>query len=397
MNAQQKGIIALIKSAIDGQAYPLPKAFDIDQAVEIAKRHKIIALIYYGAVNCSIDRNCDAMVKLFQYTVRTLAVVKKQHMEIERIITAFEATGIEYLPMKGVVLQKYYPKAEMRTMGDADILIRMEQYERIRQIMISLGFVFQYESDHELVWQRNHIMVELHKRVMTSYNGDFYKYFSDGWKFAKKTSVDKTGYELSDEDFYIYMFVHFTKHYRVSGIGIKHLVDLWVFWREKQGLDKAYIDGELRKINLFTFHENVMSTICSWFADGEWTDKDEYISQVIFDSGEYGVTENTEASRILRESVKLGAHWKVKFRDFWKVIFPSYAEMCKKYIAVKKVPVLLPVYWGIRWCDIPLHEREKLARYIRRRNASSERNVNKRKQALAFVGLDFYHEDQIEA
>jgi len=395
MNAQQKGIITLIKSAIDGQAYPLPEAFDIDQAVKEALKHKIIALIYYGAINCGIDRKCDAMTKLFQYTARTLAIVKKQQMEIDRVIKAFEANGIEYLPMKGVVLQKSYYKAEMRSMGDVDVLIRMEQYETIQQIMMSLGFAFQYESDHELVWSHNHIMIELHKRVMTSYNADFYKYFGDGWKFAKKISADKTGYRLSDEDFYVYMFVHFTKHYRVSGIGIKHLVDLWVFLRDKPDMDKDYIRGELVKINLLDFHENVMDTIRLWFADGELTEKTDYISQVIFSSGEYGSENNSELSRILRESVKLGSRKAAKWHDFWNRVCPPYAEMCKAYCVVRKVPVLLPVFWGIRWGEIFLLKRKRLHRFFDN-NIYSEKRINNRKKALELVGLDFYAEDQIQ-
>ena len=33
-----------------------------------------------------------------------------------------------------------YPKTEMRVMSDADILIRTEQYDKIRPIMVELGY-----------------------------------------------------------------------------------------------------------------------------------------------------------------------------------------------------------------------------------------------------------------
>lgn len=39
---------------------------------------------------------------------------------------AFDAGGIDYMPLKGSILKDLYPRHEMRMMGDADILIRME-------------------------------------------------------------------------------------------------------------------------------------------------------------------------------------------------------------------------------------------------------------------------------
>ena len=42
--------------------------------------------------------------------------------------------------LKGALLREMYPEADMRLMGDVDILIKSEQYDGIRQIMLDLGF-----------------------------------------------------------------------------------------------------------------------------------------------------------------------------------------------------------------------------------------------------------------
>ena len=44
------------------------------------------------------------------------------------------------MPLKGCNMKALYPSPELRVMGDADILIRVEQYDRIRPIIQSLGF-----------------------------------------------------------------------------------------------------------------------------------------------------------------------------------------------------------------------------------------------------------------
>ena len=60
----------------------------------------------------------------------------------------------------------------MRTMGDADILIKTEQYERIVPIMNRLGYLPGVESNHEYVWdKKNMLHVELHKMLIQSYTG----------------------------------------------------------------------------------------------------------------------------------------------------------------------------------------------------------------------------------
>lgn len=393
MNVQQRGIITLIKSAIDGCAYQLPTEFDLENAVQVAIKHRIIALIYYGALNCGIGKDCGEMQILFRYVVSIMGINAQQNYEINRVCSAFDENRIDYLPMKGVVMKQLYPKSEMRVMGDADILIKLEQYDQIQSIMNELGFTFRYESDHELVWKRNKLELELHKRVMTTYNKDFYQYFGTGWQFAKKVSEDGTRFETADEDFYIYMFVHFTKHYRVSGIGIKHLVDIWVYRKAKPDMDAQYIAAELKKLRLDAFHDNILQTVEVWFGDGQPNERTEYITDVIFTSGEYGLAETAQAARILRESKNTGSVQKAKTRDFWKRVFLPYIGMCRKYPILKKAPILLPIFWVVRGLGVLLFKRAHLREFLNGSDMVSDERVTSHQKALNLVGLDFYTQE----
>ncbi len=392
MNAQQTGIAMLIRSALEHKAYPLPEEFDIIQAAQEAVRHKIIALTYYGAVQCGVDKKCKAMQNLFRYLIATLNFSEKQQYEIGQICKIFDENGIAYLPMKGTVLQKYYPAPEMRTMGDADILIRMDQYEQIQELMQSMGYEFAYESDHELVWRKGKVDIELHKRVMTSYNKDFYKYFGDGWSFAKKAADSETRYEISKEDFYIYMFVHFTKHYRISGIGIKHMIDFWVYRNAHPDLDESYINERLEMLQLLKFHGYVLQTLGVWFKGEEPTPKTDYITEVIFTSGEYGLADTAFAGQILREAKSTGSVESARKRSFWRIVFLPYAQMKEKYRAVRVIPILLPLFWVIRLFDVALFKRKKAKDYMNHLKSVDEK-ARKHQEALNFVGLEFRAEE----
>lgn len=392
MNVQQKGTALLIRSALENKPYQLPEGFDFIEAAKEAVRHKIIALTYYGAVNCGIDKKSVPMQNLFRYLIATLNFSERQQFEIKQIFKIFDENGIEYLPMKGTVLQGYFPSHEMRTMGDADILIRTEQYEKIVPLMQSLGYEFGYESDHELVWRKGKVDIELHKRVMTSYNKDFFKYYGDGWSFAKKAADSETRYEISNEDFYIYMFVHFTKHYRVSGIGIKHMIDFRVYRNAHPDLDMDYIYERLDLLHLREFHGYVMQTLDVWFNDEEPTPKTDYITEVIFTSGEYGLADTAFAGQILRSAKDTGSVKGAKNHSFWNMVFLPYSQMKKKYRAVRALPILLPVFWIIRLFDVALFKRKKAKDFMDHLKTVDE-EARKHHEALNFVGLDFHTEE----
>ena len=225
---------------------------------------------------------------------------------------------------------------------------------------------------------------------MTTYNKDFYSYFGDGWKFAKRKFGSR--FEMSDEDFYIYIFVHFAKHYRVSGIGIRHLTDLWVFKNANPGINWDYVLNGLEKLHLREFHENVNGTLSAWFDGGEENTKTQLITNCVFDSGVYGHSDTAEVSKVIRESKETNSIKKARIKRILRVVFPSYAEMCKKFVFLKKAPVLLPVMWIARCFRVALFKRKSFFSYANKQRSITADAIEKQQKNLEEVGLDFYLE-----
>lgn len=224
MNDVQRGLALLMKSAITGEACALPETFSMEKASDTIKRHKIATLAYDGAIRCGIERNLPEMQRLFQEYCRIMLHSEGQLRAVTEICRAFDENGIDYMPLKGCNLKRIYPKPELRQMGDADILVRKEQYARIRPILRSMGFEEGMESDHEWAWHRKDLYLELHRRLIPSYNEDYYAYFGDGWRLAKCSQG--TRYALSREDEFIFIFTHFAKHFRDGGAGCRYVLDL---------------------------------------------------------------------------------------------------------------------------------------------------------------------------
>ncbi|MCQ2440697.1 MAG: nucleotidyltransferase family protein [Clostridia bacterium] len=392
MDVFKKQFLKIIKSAFSEEKYNLRDDFDLKEAVKIADRHNIAPLFYYGIIHADISPDNECVQNLFMTTCKFMASCERQMYEINNVFTAFDNVGIEYMPLKGVVLKKLYPRPEMRAMGDCDVLIKIDQYDKIKNILKEFGFEEGRESNHELVWNKKGLYLELHKRLIPSNNKDYYNYFGDGWRLAK--SDYGTRYRMKSEDELIFLFTHFAKHYREAGIGIKHLIDLWLFQKIHIDLDMQYIYTELEKLKLKEFFKNINSTIDVWFNGKEDNDITDFITENIFNSGAFGLSDARIYSSALKRSNK--SHI-VKIKIFIDLLFPSYDGMSEKYSFLKKYPYLMYIMWVVRWFDLLIFNRSRIKRTINHTKEEfgmmTDENIQNYQKSLNFVGLDFDFKD----
>ena len=387
INTQQKNIFKLLKSAITGEKYEIGDDFNFEEAIVLCKKHAVLGLLYYGAVNCGMDNSSPLMQELFMFACQNVAVSERQMYELKTVFGAFEAEGIEYMPVKGSLLKALYPKSEMRSMGDADILIKSEQYSQIKPVMEKLGYMEKLESDHEFAWQKKGaLFLELHKRLIPSYNKDYFAYYGDGWKLGVKTETSR--YEMSDEDHFIYIFTHFAKHFRDAGIGIRHFVDLYVYLNAKPDLDKTYIENEFNKLQLLEFYNNCIKTLDVCFGNADADAVTDYIVEKIFGSGPYGTAKSDALYKALVEA-KSGKKESVRAKTLLGMIFQPLRFMKERYPILKKFPFLLPAMWVVRWFEAIFFRRNNIKSQSERLKVISSDNISNYEKELDLIGLNF--------
>ena len=387
MNSTQLGVITLLKSAVTQQSYPLPVDFALEAALPLLKSHDVSALAYSGAVICGADRHCAPMQQLFQIYCTRILFSERQMKAVQAIYSAFDAAGIHYMPVKGCNLKQLYPEPGTRTMGDADILIRLEQYGQIRSIMESLGYCEGAESDHELIWKSKALCVELHKRLIPSFNKDYFRYYGDGWQLASRS--EGTHWYMTDEDQLVYLVTHFAKHYRSGGIGLRHVLDLWLFPRSCPALNEQYIHSQLKTLGLDTFYCNLQKLIAAWFEDGPTDERTELIGQYIMESGSWGRFEQIALSSGLFKASPDNALQKGQRRWSIRIIFPPLSQMQYTYRFLKKHPAALPAAWVMRWIDVLRLRPQSVARRIKEARLMSADNLSRQEQLLNYMGLTF--------
>ena len=387
MQELHRGVLDLVKACLTQEKAYIGSEFDWDAAYEIGRSHGILPMLYYGVVQSDIQCPAEMRNALRLETIKSAMLDQNQSREVEQIEHRFQEQGIDYLLLKGVVMKQRYLHSEVRTMGDADILIREEQYARIRPIMQELGFTEILESDHELVWDKPGCLhLELHKRLIPSYNKDYYAYFGDGWKLAHRTESSR--YEMCAEDEFIYLFTHYAKHYRDGGVGIRQVADLFVFMQTSPELDYQYIDAELRKLRLYAFYKNTMATIAAWFEDGEETAMTDYLTDSIFSSGVFGTEEKHALSGGVKDAVNVKPE-AVKWHRRKDLIFPSAEALAKMYPILRKCKLVLPFVWVHRWIKVLLFRRQNIRKNFANVDRLTAENIMNRKAELNYVGLSF--------
>ena len=395
MTREQQYLLQLIYSAVTETGQVLPTDVQLERFMAMIKAHQIGGLVYYGAVNCGVDTRQPVMQELLRWTYQYILADHRQMQQLQKLMTTFDAKGIHYMPLKGMLLKSFFPQMHMRVMGDGDILIKMDQYDRIKTVMEQLGYEFQGETDHELIWQSTHLRLELHKRLIPSYNYDYAAYYGDGWQLGHPTPDNPCRFAMTDEDQMIYLFTHFAKHYRDGGIGIRHMLDLYLYRKAKPRMNEAYIAQQLKKLRLLAFYENILHTLAVWF-DGKASDNvADLITDIVFGSGCFG----TYSSRVVAQGIRNKAKYKdstehAKLKTVGRLIFLPYEIMCEKYPVLHTAPVLLPVMWVVRWLDALLCKPKVIGKHCRRVKLLSERELNLWETQLKDVGLAFHFEEK---
>ena len=394
MNNNQKGFLLLIKSALTGEKYALPKEMNMSKLYSYAMAHGITTLIHNGAQNCGIKEIGAQTNDVITQVCKELLVSEIQMCTVDELLAEFEKNAIDYMPLKGIKLKKMYPKPEMRSMSDVDILIKADQHDKISEIMVSLGYVFETESDHEFIWQSADVTIELHKRLIPSYNKDYYAYFGDGWRLAVKNAEKNGEHYLKKEDEFIFLFTHLCKHYRDAGVGIRQFLDIWTYRKTNENLDEEYIKNEMVKLKIYDFYQNVLRTLDVWFNGVESNEITDYITKVVFCGGPFKEEAHVLSSTL--KGVKSGKSVKqVKRERYLNAIFTPYKIMCDYYPFLKKCKILLPFMWIYHFFK-RLFTKGKLKTYTKKMSEMKEKDVKRYQKSLNFVGLDYNFEQETE-
>lgn len=377
---EYKTLLALVAPLCGGQKTEVKVAPESYPTLcRLAKHHSVANLLYLA---CQDDPALPPALRTALEGLLFSSVQQQLQQEYEagRVFAALEEAGIRFLPMKGVVLRPLYPKPEMRISCDVDIFYDKEARPRVRELMATLGFTPNGTDANHDDFKKGNVSVEMHHNLMSHFP-TVDAYYRDVWE--RLIPVNACRYRMRDEDFYIHMTVHTMKHFAVGGTGIRSVLDVFVFLHAKPELDMAYIEAELEKLGLLTFHRSMVALANAYCGTAPLPPELREVSDYILGSGTYGVFSQSVAN-----TAAAGRGGKLGF--YFRRAFPAYRLMVEKYPSLRRFPPALPAYWVYRLGAAAFGKGHQLHREVQTLNAVDRATQKRLDNVMAQVGLRAY-------
>lgn len=363
----------LIKNVIHPQKdSSLKGTIEWSTLVQLAKEHNLLPIFMEGAI------------KQYSYIVRqeydremseAIAVVAAQVKRTNaflKLYDAFVREGLHPIVMKGLICRELYGDlSDHRPSGDEDILIRLNEYWKAKEVLIANGYVPGIESETEaqleklqevsFIHPKEKLHIELHLNAMgkedeaRSRMSEYFERVFDNYREVEVNGVQVR--TMNHQDHLTLLILHTFKHFIGGGFGIRQMLDI-LLYQEKYCSE--IVIAQLRDV-LHTFKADVfwndMINIGNKYFGFELpvfqepNCLDELLEDMIL-CGTFG--NKTQAERTATGTVLAATENYLQnkannsLKMLWKSVFPNKTYLVNQYSFLEKRPWLLPVVWAKR-------------------------------------------------
>ena len=281
-----------------------------------------------------------------------------------------EAEGISVALFKGAVLAQLYPQELLRVSGDVDLLVEKCDEDKTIKLLESYGYEVNKAASKENVTvlsKGDILVIELHSSLWEDYKGEHIEklknmHIDDKNAFIKFQGCDIECNTLNITNHFQYIFYHVVKHFIPGGIGIRHLMDIALFYNYyEKDIDMDTFRKNMEELGYGTFYKSIFSLCIAHLGMKNTCLKDKFILESdiyqkmmddIIDAGVFGnkTIERVKSRNIVKQTYyeQGSANGSKKYKVVINTLFPSAEAMSDKYVNAKKYKILLPVAWTQR-------------------------------------------------
>lgn len=367
--------LSLLKSSLKNEKYDGEK-IDFEDLVYIYKMseiHHVVPMIYNAAYNEDFFKECDAnfqaMFKSSAFRYIFSQIQRTNHfLEVYKKLSE---KNIKILVFKGIIFRNMYNNPDDRISSDEDILIKKEDYEKVKEFFLSEGFEFIDKGEECAYFSKStglciEVSTSLFSHESKAY-GHLNKLFEDVFEKSIKINIDKIDIlTLSHEQHLIYIVFHNMKHFLTGGFGIRQVADFskyietygeYINW-EKFWLDLKDLNYDTFALNLIeislkylgfnndkiTYPDNITSFDELKNSQKYYINSESLINDIL-DAGVFGASTMDRKHTAL---MTLDAVEDKKKSNRLKAVFPNVNYLKDNYTYLQKYPILLPIAWGQR-------------------------------------------------
>ena len=368
MNNAQKQFVDILSAGIRGKL--ADKVYDNvewDEVIDLADKHKVDGIIYLALRKSKLISNIgEEKISLLKQKAAITGITQSRHISgLSTVLNKINERNIPVIVLKGLVVREFYPQPDQRSMNDADILVHEGDVEKVKQLLIDMGYVYLEDhkaSHHIALVHHKYPFIELHWNLFKrdGFSNELEHYERLIWRRAIKVNVGEAEVlSLSYEDLALHLCMHMAAHLVATGFGVRQLCD-FVLLVEHKG-DEIDWNSFIMKARMYGFEKfgKIIFLLCNKLFNMEVpkeinikvVNNKKYVSALlneIFEAGVHGKKEmaNQFATQVAfnfeekDSNATLGA-----INRYFRFIFPKIDDMSDKYSYAKKVKILAPIAW----------------------------------------------------
>ena len=242
MNNAQKQFVDILSAGIRGKAADkIYDNVDWDEVIDLANKHKVEGIIYLALRKSNlISKVGENRINLLKQKAAITGIGQSRHISgLSIVFNKIIEENIPVIVLKGLVVRDFYPQPDQRTMSDADILVHKDDVEKVKNLLIDMGYIFLEDhkaSHHIALVHHRYPMIEVHWNLFKrdGFSNELEHYERLIWKRAIKVNVGEAEVlSLSYEDLALHLCMHMAAHLAATGFGVRQLCDLVVLVEKK--------------------------------------------------------------------------------------------------------------------------------------------------------------------
>ncbi len=350
MTEGQQQLIRIISGQLFGMEIEISNDCDWKALLQEAQQQAVFLLVYQALKSHIPTEQLTAYAK--ECAANQASYVRNLHFhaELHKLLG-----NIPYVILKGQASASYYPNPMLRSMGDVDFLVFMEDRDKVDQLLKAEGFVkLEGAEKHGFHWayKKDRATLELHWDVPGVPAALSNRFSADAINNAEEKIV-LTEKMMLPSTFHhgLVLLLHTINHMTGGGIGLRHLCDWLVFENSISEAEfvKTFMQP-LKDVGLWTFAKVMTKIGVLYFGmRRNWClDADDGVCRALLEDilsgGNFGTKDNTRGSqaKLIQNRVNKSVYGSV-----WKNGLISINEKAKRdYPYCRENPILRPIGWG---------------------------------------------------
>lgn len=317
---------------------------EIAALYSLSKKYDVSSILLSALSKLGKKGDGEVWKKFNKELAQTVFRYERLNYDLETIKSVLDEEGIDYIPLKGAEIRKYYPEPWMRTSCDIDVLIKESDLDKATKALCEKA---DYKTDgardfHDLsLFSPSGMHLELHFNIFENIT-KIDAVLGKVWDYAVKVEEGKSCYQMTNEYIVFHNLAHMVYHVLCGGCGIRPFIDLYLL-KENLEIDEKILSKLCSSCGIEQFRKEAEKLLDVWLYGKEHDQMSKRLEQYILGGGLYG---NQEVG------VAVNKKKKGKVGYFLNRIFQPYYMMKEKYPTLKKHKWLLPFYWVKRWFSI---------------------------------------------